>query len=424
MRFVFLIFCLISFAPITAQKLVRNELISDERIKSVLLQRQGWELSYPVIRLNSDEKLILRFDLIGDDPDSYYYRFVHCDKDWNESGIFVNDYLDGFPENPVEDYKASFNTTVHYFHYNLLFPNDRVKFNISGNYIIIIYKPEEPDKTVLTRRFVIAEDAASVKVNVHRPQMTNNSDTHQQIDFTVNHGRVNITDPYRNVYAAILQNGVWSTAKTNLKPEFYGNNELKYSSLSESNIFAGGNEFRYFDIKSIRYNSENVRSIEFIYPYYNVFLYPSDNREFKPYFYRKDLNGKYYVAFQEGRNADTDADYVYVYFTLPAYQPAEGGSMYVFGALSDWKTGKGNRMHFNSEKRQYECSMLLKQGWYDYQYVFVKDGEDTPVTGPFEGNHYETENDYSILVYYRNPRERYDRVIGSATANTLNRISD
>lgn len=424
MRFVFLIFCLISFAPITAQKLVRNELISDERIKSVLLQRQGWELSYPVIRLNSDEKLILRFDLIGDDPDSYYYRFVHCDKDWNESGIFVNDYLDGFPENPVEDYKASFNTTVHYFHYNLLFPNDRVKFNISGNYIIIIYKPEEPDKTVLTRRFVIAEDAASVKVNVHRPQMTNNSDTHQQIDFTVNHGRVNITDPYRNVYAAILQNGVWSTAKTNLKPEFYGNNELKYSSLSESNIFAGGNEFRYFDIKSIRYNSENVRSIEFIYPYYNVFLYPSDNREFKPYFYRKDLNGKYYVAFQEGRNADTDADYVYVYFTLPAYQPAEGGSMYVFGALTDWKTGKANRMRYDSEKRQYECSMLLKQGWYDYQYVFVKDGEDTPVTGPFEGNHYETENDYSILVYYRNPRERYDRVIGSATANTLNRISD
>lgn len=405
-------------------KLLHADHISSERIKSVMLQRDGWDLSYPVIRLNSDEKLLLRFDLLGDNPDPYYYRFILCDKDWNESGIFVNDYLDGFPENAVEDYKPSFNTTTHYFHYNLIFPNDRVSFKLSGNYLLVIYKPEDSDNPVLTRRFVITENAASVNVNVHRPQMTSSSNTNQQVDFIVNHSGININDPYRNVYASVLQNGIWNTAKNNLKPELYGNNELKYSSLSESNIFPGGNEYRYFDIKSIRYNSENVRNIEFSAPFYNVYLQPSDNREFKPYFYRKDLNGKYYVAFQEGRNADTDADYVYVYFTLPANQEVAGGSIYVYGALNDWKTDRNNKMNYNAVKHQYEGTMLLKQGWYDFEYVFVKDGENTPETGPFEGNHYETENDYTIIIYYRNPLERYDRVIGTVTANTLNRISD
>lgn len=429
MRLLFLILLASNLAHAIAQNNagsmpVQGDFISDERIGSVTVNRSGWNLSYAVIRLNSDEKLELHFDLLGDNPESYYYRFIHCDKDWKESGIFVNDYIDGFPENPVEDYKPSFNTTVHYYNYSLTFPNDRINFRMSGNYLLVIYKPEESDKPVLTRRFIVTENAASVTVNVHRPQMTANSNTHQQVDFTVNYNGIKINDPYRDIFASVLQNGRWDNARINLKPVFYGNNELKYSSLSDSNIFPGGNEFRYFDIKSIRYNSEYVRSIDYSAPYYNVYLQPSDDREFKPYFYWKDFNGKYYVAFQEGRNAETDADYVNVYFTLPASQEVKGGKLYANGELNNWKCDKKNLMTYNISKHQYECTMLLKQGWYNYDYEFIRDGGNTAENGPFEGNHYETENDYVILIYYRNPRERYDRVIASVTANTLNRISD
>jgi hypothetical protein len=421
--FLFLLACFPRLTGQTAADVHTNR-VFNEKIHTVQLYREGWNLSYPLIKLNNGEKLELHFDLLADQPETYYYTFIHCDKDWKTSDIFINDYLDGYEENPVENYKASFNTTVSYYHYSLTFPNDRVNLKASGNYVILVYVPGKKEKPELVQRFMISEDAVGITLTAHRPQMTRDNNTHQQVDFTVNHGGLELNDPYRNVYAFVLQNGRWDNAKVNLKPEFYGDNELKYNSLSDKNIFAGGNEYRYFDIKSIRYQSEYVRSIEFKAPFYNVYLQPSENRERKPYFYWKDFNGKYYIAFQEGQDPQTDADYVYVYFTLPSDQKLSGGNLYVDGALTDWQLNSDNLMKYNEVKRQYECTMLLKQGWYIYEYIFLKDGDQAAVTGPFEGNHYETENDYVVLVYYRNPRERYDHLIGSNTVNTLNKISD
>jgi hypothetical protein len=215
----------------------------------------------------------------------------------------------------------------------------------------------------------------------------------------------------------------WDNAKENLKPDIFGNNEVIYNSLSEKNIFSGGNEFRYFDIKSIRYQSEFIKRIDFLSPYYHIYLFPSDNRESKPYFYWQDFNGKYYIASQEGRDPETDADYLNVYFTLPSKYKIDGGKMYVSGNLNIWAFDENNLMIYNPLLEQYECTMLLKQGWYNYEYVFLKDGDKEGTATKFEGSHYETENDYLVIVYYRNPRDRYDRIIGTSITNTLNRLS-
>jgi hypothetical protein len=169
--------------------------------------------------------------------------------------------------------------------------------------------------------------------------------------------------------------------------------------------------------------SEFIKNIDFRLPNYHVLLAPADNREFKPYFYSQDFNGKYYIAVQEGRDPDTDADYVYVYFTLPSKYELANGKMYVSGGLTDWSFNENNLMVFNPIQQQYECTMLLKQGWYNYEYVFLRNGDQEGVASKFEGSHYETENDYLALVYYRNPRDRYDRVIGTGSANTLNRLT-
>jgi hypothetical protein len=423
---IFSILCSFSLFPLRSvgqNTDIYTDNIADPRIKTVLLYREGWNLSYPVLKLNSSDKLEFHFDLLGGSIETFYYTFIHCDKDWNKSDILSNDYLDGFPENPIEEYKPSFNTTVNYTHYKLLFPNDRVNITLSGNYILKIYPENSPDKPVITKRFIVTEDAASIKIDAHRPNMTSDNNAGQQVDFTVTLPGMKIADPYRDFYSFILQNGRWNNAKKNLKPDVTGLNELIYNSLSEKNIFMGGNEFRYFDIKSIRYKTEYVRIIDFQAPYYNVYLQPSENREAKPYFYRQDFNGKYYVAYQEGRDADTDADYVNVFFTLPSKYKADGGDMYVSGALNNWAFNDNNRMTYNFSEEQYECTILLKQGWYDYEYVFLKNGDTEGVASLFEGSHYETENDYQVIVYYRNPLDRYDRIIGSATVNTLNRLS-
>ncbi len=213
----------------------------------------------------------------------------------------------------------------------------------------MIFPSGEPENPVLTQRFIVSENLVGITVEAHRPGMTAYYNENQQIDFTVDYSGIKINDPYQDVFASILQNGRWNNAKRNIKPEFYGNNKLKYSALSDKNIFAGGNEFRYFDIRSIRYQSEYVKKIDFITSNYHVLLTPSENREYKPYFYQKDLNGKYLIAVQEGQNADTDADYLYVYFTLSAKEPLSGGKVYVGGAFNNWEFGAGNHMTYNVE---------------------------------------------------------------------------
>jgi hypothetical protein len=398
--------------------------IYSEKIRTVQIYKDGWNLSYPIIKLKSNDKLDFSFDLLGDQSDNYYYTFLHCDKDWNKSDLLPGDFLAGDSDNPIEDYVNSFNTTVSYIHYKLSFPNERVSLKLSGNYILKIYPADKPEDPAITQRFIVTEDAGRISVTVHRPEMTKENNTKQQVDFVVNYTGLSLNDPTRNVYAFILQNGRWDNAKRNLKPDFFGNNELKYNSLSDKNIFSGGNEYRYFDIKSIKHPTEFISRIDYVIPNYNVYLKPSENREFKPYFYWKDFNGNYYIAFQEGKNPDIEADYVYVYFTLPSDQAIQGGKMYISGNLNNWILDKNNLMNYNNSRKEYECTILLKQGWYNYEYDFLKDGDTNATLSLFEGNHYETENDYIVLVYYRNPNERYDRVIASVIANTLNKLTN
>jgi len=417
-------FLLIIFFQISFFQLVfpssefQNDAVFLKEIHTPQFYRWGWEMSLPLVNLGASDTLVLSFDDFSPEVKSYAYTIRHCDKDWKRSGIYTTDYLDGLPENQIEEYNPSFNTTVKYYHYKLSFPNERVDIKLSGNYIVVVYPVGEPDKPVLTRRFMVTEDRVRISATAQRPQMADDYNTGQQVEFTINYSGLSVNDPVRDISSFILKNGQWSNAKRNLKPDFVGNNELKYSSLSEKNIFPGGNEYRYFDIKSIRYQTEFVRKIDFIGNSYHVFLLPSENRESKPYFYWQDFNGKFYIAVQEGRDMETEADYTTVYFTLPSKYKFEGGNVYVAGALSDWAFNRENLMTYDPERGQYQCSMLLKQGWYNYEYIFMKNGDKAAESSVFEGNHYETENDYLILTYYRSIRDRYDRLIGSLTINT------
>jgi len=211
MRFFLLTFFVSNFLFVQGEQSYSDSLlcsnhIFNEKIKTVQLFKEGWNLSYPVIKLNSNEKLNLHFYLLDDQAETYYYTFIHCDKDWKKSDIFQNDYLDGYAENPIEDYETSFNTTVGYFHYKLSFPNDKVRLKLSGNYILIVYPVDKPGEPAITQRFIITEDAVKINVSAHRPLMTKDNNTHQQVDFTVNYTGLDINDPFRNVYAIILHN--------------------------------------------------------------------------------------------------------------------------------------------------------------------------------------------------------------------------
>jgi hypothetical protein len=392
---------------------------SSSDVKSVFFEKDGGRLAYPFFQLNSKENIILHFDILGGRNESLWYRIIHCDRDWNVSDLFTSDYLEGYEENQVTDLLPSFNTRVSYTHYALKMPNEDIKFKLSGNYVISIWSANEPDKPVLTKRFFVYEGSFPASVTIRRPMKPGTTDTHQQLEISVPVGWLHVTDPYSQVTLTVMQNGRPDMAKNNIKPDFVGNNRLEFNTLSDNTLFPGGNEFRFFDAKTIRQTRMNVRAIEFLDGFYHVFLLPSEDREFKPYFFNEDLNGKYIVAVEEGDEPDRDADYVWVYFTLPARSELKGGSVYVAGAFNGWSYNTDNKMTWDAARGQYEASILLKQGWYNYEYAFIPVGSHVPEGYYFEGSHYETENDYLILTYFRDPTLRYDRLTGAVVVNTL-----
>jgi hypothetical protein len=394
-----------------------NRIYSDD-IKTVLFHKEGWELSDPIIELNGGTKLQFSFDELGNQPQTYNYTIIHCNAGWESSGLTDYEYIGGFPDAQIKDYYYSFNTTYDYVHYVLRLPNDEMSPKLSGNYILRVYRDFDRENKVLDRRFYVVEDAIEINAVIKRPGNVEFRNTGQEIDFKILHKGFRINDPYSDVQVVLMQNGRTDNVIAGLKPLFTGNNELDYS-YDYENIFPGGNEFRYFDIKSLRYQAEYVASIRFEKPYYHVMLSPGEDKAFKPYYFINDLNGRYYVDVQEGRDKHIEADYVFVHFSLPVEAPLAGEEVYVFGALTDWNLLEPNRMNYNFEKHAYELVLLLKQGYYNFMYAKAAKGSTQAEIGYFEGNHYETENDYSIFVYYSDITLRYQKLIGFNKSNTL-----
>ncbi len=389
-----------------------------ENIKTVQLYRKGWELSYPIMKLNSSNKLILSFDDIDTEFKDYYYKLIHCDANWNPSDLSEQEYLYGFTENQIFEYDYSFNTTIDYIHYELTIPNKDVRPILSGNYLLKVYEDYDEENLALTKRFYVLKEEVTIEAEANRAVAVDKRNSSQEIDFTIKHYGYRIDDPYTNLKVIVSQNMRMDNAVKDLKPLFIRDKELIYN-YEDKNVFDAGSEFRNFDIKSIRYQSEYIKEVKYLNPYYNVLLYNDIIRRFRVYFYDQDLNGKRFINKQEAQNSNTEADYVYVHFTLPMDIPVIDGNIHVFGELTDWNFTNENQMKYNFEEKRYEIRMLLKQGYYNYQYVFVKDGQTKGDVGFIEGNHWETENDYLIFVYNRNFSGRHDELVGVKIINSL-----
>jgi hypothetical protein len=76
-------------------------------------------------------------------------------------------------------------------------------------------------------------------------------------------------------------------------------------------------------------------------------------------------------------------------------------------------------MRYNNESGMYETSLYLKQGYYDYTYITTDMNGGNPSLESTEGNSWETENNYTILVYYRPLGARADELIGYTRINSL-----
>lgn len=407
--------CVLGFAAFPQdRKYYYENAVYRENIKTVMMYRLGYELSNPVLFANEDVQLLFQFDDLADEEKDYFYTIIHCDGNWNESYLSQADYLNGFPENPLLDYKLSFNTTFNYTHYELLIPNENVKLNYSGNYVLVVYEGNDKSKVVITQRFYVVETRVTIDATVRRATFDAYKGSNHEIDFTVAYNdNFRIENPLKDVKVVLMQNNRWDNAITKLKPLYIRTDRLEYD-YDRENVFPAGNEFRYFDNRTNRFNGENVIATDFHRPYFHKTLNPDEVRANKNFFLYKEMNGRFTVESQdpEVNNPETECDYTFVHFSLPLQSPLLGGTINVFGALTGWNANKSNEMTWNFNTSAYELSMLLKQGYYNYQYVYVPQGAKSADHINIEGSFWETQNEYQIFVYYSDYAARYDRLVG------------
>lgn len=412
MRYFLSLFLLTCFFNLQAQV---YETTPPEYIKTIEFQGESEFSGTPMIQLGAP--ITIEFDdLIGDEAD-YYYTIEHYNFDWTPSNLSKNEYMDGFDDLRILNYQNSFNTLQIYSHYKLTIPNRNTRgLKVSGNYMLRIFN--ENDELVFSRKFMIYEDIAIVRAQVKRSRDLKFIDTKQVINFSVDGtDKIIFRNPDQTLKTLIIKNNNLQNSIYNLKPQYSLGNEFIYR-YDQPAAFWGGNEYLSFDSKDVRSATMNIRSIQLI-DIYNTYLYTDGVRAFEPYTYNPDINGHFVVRTLQGEDPNIEAEYTWVHFGLQNYQDLNGGELHIYGNFNNFTLDESTKLTYNSEKELYETKRLFKQGFYNYKYVLLqKDG--TIDEGFISGNYDETENQYTVLVYYRDIGGRYDRIIGVGSANSRN----
>lgn len=384
-------------------------------IKSVKINPFGSPLQPPVVYLGNRQSLIVSFDDMDNEQKDYTYEIVHCNKDWTPSSLERIEYLDGFANEEIVSANFSVNTFVPYINYRLTLPNSDITWNISGNYLLIIYEGDDVDDRlpVITRRFMVVDKKVNVSINTRRPLDVSKLRTHYEFDLFVNNKDYKIIDSRNNLSVTVLQNYRWDIAISDLKPRFSVGDQMTIDNTGKIS-FPALKEFRSVDIRSLDFMANGIVSIDLNSYGTDVLLELARPRGDSYYTTIPDANGQYVIQNRDLGSDVTGGDYANVIFTLES--PERDEEVYVMGAFTDWKLDEMYRMRYYDDKQVYVAEILLKQGYYDY--FFGTDDNGQLNARALEGSWADTENDYQVFVYLREPGDRYDRLIGYYTFNS------
>lgn len=389
-------------------------------VRSIVLRNAGSGFNFPVLMLGAQQAdLELSFDQLQAERDYYQVTLIHCDALWRKTPLAKTQYLDGMGFQEVDQVRFSNGTLTPYVHYEVRLPNADMKPKLSGNYLLVIYRNYDETDIVFSRRIMVLGTKGNVQLDITQSSQVEFRQQQQQINFTFNKTTSNyfMPNPYRDITSVVLQNGDWNTAITNLKPQFIKNESFIYNQMMGSQ-FWGNNEFRFFDIRSLQTAAAGVKKRDNIGGQKHVWLISDRSRGFDAYTNWKDYNGRvYYDNRDVPSNQPVESDYCFVHFSLLS-EPLEK-EVYVYGEMSDWRILESHKMYYNSDSKQYEAVIPLKQGFYNYMYG-VKDGDADAFLNfvPFEGSHSVSENNYMVLIYHRNPVLPYDELIGYGLNNS------
>lgn len=385
----------------------RNEIL-DKKIASFQVVANNDWLSLPIITLNSNDFVNISFDDLTHEYHRYCYKIEHCEADWQtSSALFESDYIDGFASgNTIDDVQQSTNTVQLYTHYNISFPNNKCRPKISGNYRVTIYDENDEKHVVCRAYFMIVEPSMGVHLNVTTNTDIDINGKHQQVEMAVDYGNNIVSNPQTQIKTVVMQNNRWDNAVVNARPQYIKANGLQWIHCKDF-IFDGGNEYRKFETLDVTHTTMGLESINWDGHNYHAWIWTDEPRP--SYIYDKDANGAFLIRNSDNIDNDINSDYIITHFRLKTPQTAD--PIYINGFFTNDRFLPQYEMKWNEKNQQYEGELLLKQGYYSYQYLMMKpEGKLKPV--PSEGNFCQTENTYQALVYFKSNSDRTDRLVG------------
>jgi Domain of unknown function (DUF5103) len=391
-------------------------------IQSVQLYMAGNQQAYPIMRLNSGDQMELHFDDLDGYIKNISYTWQLCNADWTPALLSQFDFIKGFSQQRLTNYRVSSLAFTRYVHYQALLPQANCMPSRSGNYLLKVFLNGDTSNLLFTRRVLVYHEKVTIPAQIQQPFNGQYFYTHQKVYFKIDTKKLDALNALQQIKVAILQNNRWDNAVTDIKPTFIRQNELEYNAEQDC-LFPGGKEWRWLDLRSLRLQSDRVASADYSNKKTAVFLKPDVDRSQQRFAFFRDNNGMLYYQTLESINYLWQADYARVHFS---YQPPgsiafANDDVYVFGALSNYALNDSAKMIFNESKGVYQTSLMLKQGYYDYSYITVNKNDLKHLTAfnKTEGNYWDTENTYTILVYYRPMGARADELVGITKINSL-----
>lgn len=372
----------------------------------------------PVINLNSGDYLTVSFDDLQDRDMVLRYRVRLLNVDGTPNDMREIEYISGINKTDITESNYSFNTRSNYVHYAFTFPEKGRNVKLSGAYRFEVFAPDEPEDVLLAIPFMVCEPSVEIAIEVKVPRRVEWRQLRQELAVVVDAAKspVRIIQADRCLQVFAQQNMNTQTIRR-LPMLFQTGTRYEYRDRDEL-VFDGLNEFRNIDIRPITYSGRGVDYVVVQNNRWNAQTLPQKSREYRPYVNDDDINGNFVVKAENMENSEVEAEYVNVHFVLQAEEEPLR-KYYVIGKFNDWLCHERSRMEYRGGIRAYTLTLPLKQGFYDYMFACQYNGElSVPV---MEGNNQETENDYYVYVFYREPGGRYDRLLGVTKANSRER---
>ncbi len=370
-----------------------------EYIKSVFLGRSN-TTGLPILALNSTTQLELRFDDLREEAATYQIRFRRYTKDWEEDGLVPTQISNGQLEDMITGMTRSEGEFPVFFQYSYSFPNDRIQFILSGNWMLEVLD-SYTGELLFSLPFFVTEQVGKTEIEYETLNEIKYNSRYQHQFFVFYDVPDNLQIPEFNVSTYMVQDGQLKNSKElDIKDLSRANEGIIRYHHGRENLFIANYDHQKLNLRKLEENQE-IRFVE-------------ERRALPPFVWLHDDIPSFEQtnsgALVNAPSKNRLERYAEVMFSFsPTWNVESGDKIYVTGVFAQWGLRKELELSYDAEQQRYVTKALIKQGEYAYSYAVTRHGviQENLAQNPFG----ETRRSYAVFVYYNDPSRFIDRLL-------------